>query len=247
MEGQTVTVTKTMPDPGKKFSWSKLCHTGYRPRSESAYTAIFDKRVSRWCHTISESEITNLGIKPKLMRELKKHLGICSHDHTLNSLLFEIYPIQINKNKSMTQVMRSLTRKCRLENDVVVLQNAQAESAKSIISKKLAAVVHGNGNTSLRVWYCLDCGVQQLLLWCQKFGGFELNQGLEPSLVNRHQIVFWKTPLVCVVGEVVALLNKLRSFNSWCSIIIIIETRSLTQAEATREDSSGVCAYSQSN
>jgi hypothetical protein len=32
----TVIVTKTIPDPGKKFGWSKLCQTGYRPRSESA-------------------------------------------------------------------------------------------------------------------------------------------------------------------------------------------------------------------
>jgi len=32
----TVTVTNKMPDPGRKFSWSRLCQIGYLPRSGSA-------------------------------------------------------------------------------------------------------------------------------------------------------------------------------------------------------------------
>ena len=32
----TVTVTNKIPDPGRKFSWSRLCQTGYLPRSGSA-------------------------------------------------------------------------------------------------------------------------------------------------------------------------------------------------------------------
>lgn len=41
-EKRTVTVTKKRPEPGKKLGWSRLCHTGYRPRSLSAYKPILE-------------------------------------------------------------------------------------------------------------------------------------------------------------------------------------------------------------
>ncbi len=33
VERLTVTVTKTIPQPGKNAGWSRVCHTGYLPRS----------------------------------------------------------------------------------------------------------------------------------------------------------------------------------------------------------------------
>lgn len=84
----TVTVTNTIPDPGKKLTISRLCHTGYLPRVVSAYNAILEV-IRRGGEKLLISfgqggiltnakmvKLTHLCIEPEIVRELYEYLRI---------------------------------------------------------------------------------------------------------------------------------------------------------------------------
>lgn len=105
-----------MPDPGKKFSWSRLCHTGYLPRSESANIAIYTRKVNNFSEKFKSSY---LRVKPELLREPQEYFCVCRHVHALDGFLL---PTFICLSALSTQALNAfLTWKFGRENDVIIL------------------------------------------------------------------------------------------------------------------------------
>ena len=75
-------------------------------------------------------------------------------------------------------------RKRRVENDVIVLEDAQAEGAEGVVGVKRLPVSERYGHAGIGVGDGLDRRVETCLVWLEKLSRFGLDEVLEAALVN---------------------------------------------------------------
>jgi len=146
---------------------------------------------------------TNFCIKPELGGELEEDFGICSHSYALDSFLLVIYHRLEIRGKDQRRGQH--TRKGWYELHIIILEDTQAEGRKGIITRYCRSILQDDLDTCGGIRNRFDSRVEPYLAWMEELVCFFLNEGLEPSLVNAHEVLIREATLVCVIREIIIL------------------------------------------